>query len=130
MRRVWRGRDHPRRQLINLPRTYFKVEDVRPRESEGQADSVPIFVSKGTTIPGELNQNILKFLTGKDLLKGAKVSKTVERVIRKCKALLFDAVHEQIDDYVGQNGRHDWVGNRGRQVIYTGSRKRIACEST
>ncbi len=101
---MWRCRDRPRRQLVNLPRTYFEVEDERPHESEGQAD-LAIFVSKGISIPGELNQGILKFLTGKDLLRVAKVSKSVERVIRKCKALLFDAIHEQIDDFVGHNGR-------------------------
>jgi len=44
-------------------------------------------------------------LTGKDLLRVAKVSKTVERVVRKCKALLFDAIHERIDEFVDQNGR-------------------------
>jgi len=98
MRHMWRFHHHPRRQLVNLPRTYFEVKDERPRESEGQADSALIFVLKGITIPGELNQSILKFLTGKDLLRVAKVSKTVEQDVRKCKALLFDAAHEQIDD--------------------------------
>jgi len=44
-------------------------------------------------------------LTGKELLRVAKVSMTVERVVRKCKALLFDAIHEQIDEFVDQNGR-------------------------
>ena len=39
------------------------------------------------------------------MLRVAKVSKTVERVVRKCKALLFDAIHERIDDFVGQNRR-------------------------
>ena len=92
MRHVWRFRHHPRRQLVSLPRTYFEVENERPHESEGQAD-LAIFVSKGISIPGELNQGILKFLTGKDLLRVAKVSKTIEQVVRKCKALLFDAIH-------------------------------------
>jgi len=123
MRRVWRFHHHPRRQLVNLPRTYFEVKDERPRESEGQADSALIFVLKGITIPGELNQSILKLLTGKDLLRVAKVSKTIERVVRKCKALLFDAVHEQIDDFVGQNGRHDFVGQNGRHVNSHGFKK-------
>ena len=123
MRRVWQFRDHPRQQLVNLPRT-LEVEDERPRESEGQVDSAPIFVSKRITIPGELNQSILKLLTGKDLLRVAKVSKTIERVVRKCKALLFDAVHERIDDFVGQNGRHGFVGQNGRQVNSHGFKKK------
>jgi len=104
MRHVWRFCHHPRRQLVNLPRTYFEVEDVRPHESEGQANLV-IFVLRGISIPGELNQNNLIILTGKDLLRVAKVSKTVEWVVRKCKALLFDAIHERIDEFVNQNGR-------------------------
>jgi hypothetical protein len=106
MRNMWRHRP-PRRQLINFPRTYFKVEDVRPSEDQGQANSEAIFASTpgGILIPGELNQNILQFLTGRDLLRAAKVSKTIERVVRKCKALLFDAVHERIDEFVDRNGR-------------------------
>jgi len=58
------------------------------------------------------------------LLRVTKVSKTVERVIRKCKALLFDAIHEQIYDFVGQNGRHDFVGQNGRQVNSHGFKKK------
>ena len=104
MRHLWQFHHHPRRQLVNLPRTYFEVEDVRPHESEGQAN-LTIFVLRGISIPGGLNIYIVKFLTGKDLLRAAKVSKTIERVTRKCKALLFDAIHEQIDELVNQNGR-------------------------
>jgi hypothetical protein len=59
MRHVWRFRDCPRQQLVSLPLTYFEVEDVRPDESQGQANSVPIFVSRGLLVPGELNQGIL-----------------------------------------------------------------------
>ena len=44
-------------------------------------------------------------MTGRDFLRVAKVSKTVEWVVRKCKALLFDAVHERIDEFINQNGR-------------------------
>jgi hypothetical protein len=32
---MWRGRDHARRQLVNLPLVYFEIEDVRPDESQG-----------------------------------------------------------------------------------------------
>ena len=39
------------------------------------------------------------------MLRVAQVSKTVERVVRKCKALLLDAFHERINDFVGQNER-------------------------
>ena len=94
----------PRQQLVSFPRTYFEVKDERPDESQGQAN-MAIFVSKGISIPVELNQSILKFLTGKDLLRVPKVSKTIERVVRKCKALLFDAIYERINDFVDQNWR-------------------------
>ena len=115
MRHVWRGCDHPRWQLISLPRTYFESKDVRPSENEGQF-LAPIFASKGISIPEELNQGVLEFLTGKVLLRFAKVSKTTLRIVRKCKALLFDAVHERIDNFVGQYGGHEWVGAHRRQV--------------
>ena len=77
MRYVWRFRHHPRRQLVNLPRTYFEVDDVRPDESQGHANLAPIFVStpRGVSVPGELNQGILQFLTGRELMRFAKVSK-------------------------------------------------------
>ena len=44
-------------------------------------------------------------MTGKDFLRVAKVSRTVEQVVKKCRALLFDPIYEQIGDFVGQNGR-------------------------
>ena len=104
---MWRFGHHPRRQLVNLPRTYFEVDDVRPDESQGHANSAPIFVStpRGVSVPGELNQVILQCLTGRELLRFAKVSKAAYRVVKHCRALLFDATYEQIDDFVNQNGR-------------------------
>ena len=116
---MWRRR-LPRRQLINFPRTYFEVEDVRPGEEQGQAKSKEIFVSTpgGISIPGELNQNIFQFLTGKDLLRLAMVSKTVGWVVESCEALIFDAIHEQIDEFLDQNRR---------QVNEHGSKIKIVC---
>ena len=54
---------YPRWQLVNFPRTYFKVEDVRPGEEQEQANLEEICVSTlgGISIPRELNQNILQF---------------------------------------------------------------------
>jgi hypothetical protein len=104
---MWRFCDRPRRQLVSLPMTYFEVEEVRPDENQGQANLTAIFVStpRGVSVPGELNQGILQFLTGKDLLRFVMVSKAAYQVVRYCWALLFVAVYEQIDDFVGQNGR-------------------------
>ena len=75
----------PRLQLVPLPRVYFEVEDVRPDENQGQANSVAILGSRtpgGVSIPKELNQNILQFLTGKDLLRFARVSPVIHRVVK------------------------------------------------
>ncbi len=102
---MWRFRHRPRWQLISLPLTYFEVEDIRPDESQGQAGSVPIFVSGELSVPKELNQGILQFLTGRDLLRFAKVSKAAEHVARRCRALLFDAIRQRIDDFAGPSGR-------------------------
>jgi hypothetical protein len=104
----------PRLQLVALPRVYFEIEDVRPDEDQGQANSVAIFGSRrsrtpgGISIPRELNQNILQFLTGRDLLRFARVSLAIHRVIKMNKALLFDAIRERIDEFADPNG--------GRQV--------------
>ena len=105
MRRVWRFRDHPRRQLVCLPRTYFEVEDVRPDENQVPAYPAAIFSSGEIVVPWELNKIILEFLTGKDLLRLSQVSDAAHHVVRRCKALLFDAVHERIDDFGSRNKR-------------------------
>jgi hypothetical protein len=88
--------------------TYFEVEDIRPGTEQGQANPEENFVStpRGISIPGELNQNILQFGTRKRyLLRFAMVSKTVERVVMTCKALIFDAIQERINEFINQNGR-------------------------
>jgi hypothetical protein len=97
----------PRLQLVPLPRVYFEVKDVRPDENQGQANSVAIFGSRcpgGVSIPKELNQNILQFLTGKDLLRFARVSPVIHRVVKMNTALLFDAIRERINEFVDPNG--------------------------
>ena len=98
LRREWVARAHwghyPYWQLIPLPRTYFEVEDVRPGEDELQCITDEIFVSTagGISIPKELNQNILQFLTGKDLLRFKMVSKKAEMIVEHCHALIYDAI--------------------------------------
>ena len=95
-----RQSQRPRRVLINYPRAFFEVDVVRPDESQelAKANSEAVFVSGGISIPSELNHCILKQLTGKEFLKVAKISKAAERVVRKCKALLFDTIHERINE--------------------------------
>ena len=115
---------------MNFPRTYFEFEDVRPGEEEGQGILGKIFISiaGGILIPMELNQNILQFLTEKELLRFEMVSKTAEMVVKHCHALLYDAIHERIGELlvelnIGQSRRQVneqkfKVGNRVR--IYGG----------
>ena len=109
--RVWRrGRGHPpRRQLINLPLIYFEIKDVRPDEdegqdvdeNEGQENSLsPVLSSGGVSVPRELVQGILQFLTGKELLRFAGLSKATFQVVARCKALRFDTIRERIDNLV------------------------------
>ncbi len=66
---MWGFCHRPRRQLISLPLTYFEVEDIRPGESQGQARSVPIFVSGELSVPKELNQGILQFFDRKGFVE-------------------------------------------------------------
>ena len=95
---------YPCRQLIPLPRTYFEVEDIRPGEDELPDIMDKIFVSTSgkISVPKELNQNILQFLMGKDLLRFAMVSKKAEMIVNHCHALMYDAIHEQIEDLLNE----------------------------
>jgi hypothetical protein len=103
--------------LINLPLIYFEVEDVRPDENEGQdvdenegqENSSSVLNSGGVSVPGELVQGILRFLTGKELLRFAGASKATFQVVARCKALRFDAIRERIDNLV------DSLSDRGRR---------------
>lgn len=124
VRRVWRGpgrlRGHiPRRQLVNLPLIYFEIKDVRPDENEGQdidenegqENLSSVLSSGGISVPGELVQGILRFLTGKDLLRFMGASKATFQVVAHCKALRFDTIRERMDNLVD-----DLFGQGRRQV--------------
>ena len=120
---------YPCRQLIPLPRTYFEVEDIRPGEDELPDIMDKIFVSTSgkISVPKELNQNILQFLMGKDLLRFAMVSKKANMIIEHCHALMYDAIHEGIKDLLDElNFNWSW---RQRQVnkhkLKVGNRVRV-----
>ena len=59
------------------------------------------------------------------MLKVAKISKAAERVVRKCKALLFDAIHERINE-LNEMSSHR---HRRQQVNEHGFKRynRVAC---
>ena len=89
-----------RRQLVALPRTYFEVDDVRPHEDELPEYTFEIFENQGLTIPKELNRKILQYLPGKDLLNFSKASKKAFWNVEFSHALMYDAIHERINDLV------------------------------
>jgi len=106
--------------LINLPLIYFEIEDVRPNEdegqdvdeNEGQENSLsPVLSSGGVSVPRELVQGILQFLTGKELLRFAGSSKATFQVVARCKALRFDTIRERIDNLV------DRLYGQGRRQV-------------
>ena len=102
-----------RQQLVSFPRTYFEVKDVRPGKEQAQAnpDEIRVSTPGEISVPGGLNQNVLQFLTGKELITFRRDSKSAESTIKNCKGLLFDAIQEQLDETVNQNG---WQVNEHR----------------
>jgi hypothetical protein len=98
--RYWRHPNH--RVLVPFPRTYFEVEDIRPGEDELSGVTVEIFESTtgGLTIPKELNRKILQYLPRKDLLKFSMASKKALLIVEHSHALMYDAIHERIEDLV------------------------------
>ena len=93
-------RRKPRRQLIDLPRTYFEVDDIRPHEDELPEYTFEMFENQGLTIPKELNRKILQYLHGKDLLRFSMASKKALWNVEFSYALMYDAIHERINDLV------------------------------
>ena len=89
-----------RRQLLDLPRTYFEVDDVRPHEDELPEYTFEIFENQGLTIPKDLNRKILQYLPGKDLLNFSRASKKAFWNVEFSHALMYDAIHERINDLV------------------------------
>jgi hypothetical protein len=96
----WHHPNH--RVLVSFPRTYFEVEDIRPGEDELSEYTFEIFesIDGGLTIPKELNWKILQYLPGKDLLRFSMASKRALWNVEFSHALMYDAIHERIEDLV------------------------------
>jgi hypothetical protein len=62
------------------------------------------------TIPPVLNRKILQYLPGKDLLKFSQVSKKALLSVEFSHALMFDAIHERIEDLRSNQG---WTQMQG-----------------
>jgi len=62
-----------------FPMTYFEVKNVRPgKEQVASPDGIFVLTPGGISILGKLSQNVLQFLTGKDLMRFTLVSKSTE----------------------------------------------------
>ena len=115
-----------RRQLATLPRIYFEVDDDRPDESQAQENSTVVFSSGALSIPTALNYNVLKYLTGNDLIRISQVSTAAQHDVWECKALLFDAIRVQIDHVIGVMFPNNPKGRR--QVNNHGFKKKNRVE--
>ena len=104
------------------PRTYFEVDDIRPGEDKLLEYTIEIFKSTDeltkVTIPKELNQKILQYLPGRDLLRFSMVSTKAFLNVEFSHALMYDAIHKRINDLVkvlnkqrNQNEHKFRVGN-------------------
>jgi hypothetical protein len=107
------------------------VKDVRPSEDELQWILDEIFVSTadGVSIPKELNQNILQFLTWKELLRFEMASKKAEMIAEHCHAhaFMYDAIHEQINDLLNELNidRSRWWDQLNEHKFKVGNRVRV-----
>jgi hypothetical protein len=95
--------------LIPFPRTYFEVDDIRPGEDELSEYTIEIFESKNVTIPKELNRKILQYLPGRDLLRFSMVSTKAFLNVEFSHALMYDAIHERINDLVKVLNKIGWT---------------------
>ena len=116
----WHYRNY--RVLVPCPRTYFEVDDIRPGEDKLSEYTIEIFKSTDeltkVTIPKELNRKILQYLPGRDLLRFSMVSTKAFLDVEFSHALMYDAIHERINDLVkvlnkqrNQNKHKFRVGN-------------------
>ncbi len=107
--------------LVPFPRTYFEVKDIRPGEDELSEYTFEIsnLTDGGLTIPKELNQKIFQYLLGKDLLRFSMASKKALWNIEFSHALMYDAIHERIEDLVEElKSSRGCIRSRTQDDIY------------
>ena len=88
------------RMLVIIPLRRFGVPDVRPVEGQYHENTTAIWES----IPGELNGNILKLLSAKELVRFKIVCKDAKSAVESEKGLLFDAIRVQLDKIIDKHG--------------------------
>jgi hypothetical protein len=85
---------------IIIPIKRFEVQDVRPVKGQYHVNATSIW----EFIPGELNENVLKFLSSKELVGFKRVCKNAKSTAESEKGLLFDAIKEQLDIIIEKCG--------------------------
>jgi hypothetical protein len=86
--------------LIVIPIKHFEVQDAMPIEGQYHMNATAIWGS----IPGELNGNVLKFLSANELDGFKSICKKAKSTIKSEKGLLFDAIREQLDKIIEEFG--------------------------
>jgi hypothetical protein len=76
--------------LVVIPIKRFEVQDVRPIEGQYHVNVTAIW----GLIPRELNRNVLKFLSAKELVGFKSVYKNAKSTVESEKGLRFDAIRE------------------------------------
>jgi hypothetical protein len=75
-------------QLVDFPRTYFEVQNVRPAEGQYDVSVMAIW----SLVPRDLNGIILKFLSGKELIGFKSVSKRTKSAAKSEKGKIFETI--------------------------------------
>jgi hypothetical protein len=86
--------------LIIIPIKRFEVQGMRPVKGQYHVKANTIW----GLIPGELNRNVLKFLSAKELVGFKSICKNAKSAIESEKGLLFDAIRERLDKINQQCG--------------------------
>jgi hypothetical protein len=77
-------------QLADFLRAYFEIQNVRSVEVQYEVRVTAIWSS----VHGELNGNILQFLSRKELIGFKSVSKSTKRAVKNKKGKIFDTIGE------------------------------------
>jgi hypothetical protein len=69
---------------------------VRPDEGQYHVNVAAIWL----LVPGELNGNILKLFSGKELIGFKSVSMSAKRAIKSEKGLIFNTIRKQLEEII------------------------------
>jgi hypothetical protein len=86
--------------LVIIPIKHFEVQDVKPIEGQYHVKVTAIW----GLIPEELDGNVLKFLSTKELVGFKSICKNTKSAVKSEKGLLFDAIREQLNKIIEECG--------------------------